>query len=89
MTPEAGKRQMSESGKQVEVETISLSEVAGDLQQSRLFAETPVEDLFGVDQVERVKAKAGTILVQPGDARLSYWLVLSGNVHAERTEPDG
>jgi signal transduction histidine kinase len=89
MTPEAGKRQMSEISKQVEVETISLSEVAGDLHQSRLFAETPVEDLFGVDQVERVKAKAGTILVQPGDARLSYWLVLSGNVHAERTEPDG
>ena len=89
MTPEAGKRQMTESARQVEVETISLSEVAGDLHQSRLFAETQVQDLFGVDQVERVKARAGTILVQPGDARLSYWLVVSGNVHAERTEPDG
>jgi len=36
-----------------------------------------------------VSAKAGTLLVQPGDTRLSYWLVLEGNIHAERSEPDG
>jgi signal transduction histidine kinase len=73
----------------VKVESISLGDVAADLHKSQLFADTPVEGLFGVDQVERVTAKAGAVLVQPGEARLSYWLVLSGNIHAERPEPDG
>jgi signal transduction histidine kinase len=73
----------------VKVESISLGDVAKDLHNSQLFADTPVEELFGVDQVERVTAKAGAVLVEPGDARLSYWLVMSGNIHAERPEPDG
>ena len=73
----------------VKVESISLGDVAADLHRSQLFADTPVEGLFGVDQVERVTAKAGAVLVQPGEAHLSYWLVLSGDIHAERPEPDG
>ena len=73
----------------VKVESISLGDVAADLHKSQLFADTPVEGLFGVDQVERVTAKAGAVLVQPGEAHLSYWLVLSGDIHAERPEPDG
>ena len=48
-----------------------------------------MEELFGVDQVERVTAKAGAVLVEPGETHLSYWLVLSGDIHAERPEPDG
>ena len=72
----------------MKVESISLSEVAADLHQLAVFADTPVEGLFGVDQVERVR-EGGAVLVQPGEARLSYWLVLSGNIHAERPEPDG
>lgn len=89
MTPETetGKPGRAEQG--VKVESISLGDVAADLHQSQLFADTPVEGLFGVDQVERVTAKAGVVLVQPGEANLSYWLVLSGNIHAERPEPDG
>ena len=82
--------QMGGTAKQaVKVESISLGEVATDLQTSQLFADTAVESLFGVDEVERVTAKAGSVLVEPGDTRLSYWLVLSGNIHAERAEPDG
>lgn len=73
----------------MKVESISLGDVAKDLHNSQLFADTPVEELFGVDQVERVTATAGAVLVEPGDARLSYWLVMSGNIHAERPEPDG
>src|SRR5579863_2803087 len=89
MNPEtqADKPGMSETP--VKVESISLGDVATDLHNSQLFADTPVETLFGVDQVERVTALAGAILVQPGDDRVSYWLVLSGNIHAERPEPDG
>src|ERR1700675_1538865 len=89
MTPETGTDKPDMAEQAVKVESISLGEVANDLHQSKLFAETAVEDLFGVDHVERVRAKAGTVLVQPGEANLCYWLVLSGNIHAERPEPDG
>src|SRR5215469_5870382 len=87
MTPETEMRGTAEQA--VKVESISLGDVAKDLHSSQLFADTPVEELFGVDQVERLTAKAGAVLVQPGESRLSYWLVLSGNIHAERPEPDG
>ncbi|HEY3625537.1 MAG TPA: ATP-binding protein [Terracidiphilus sp.] len=87
MTPETETRGNTEQA--VKVESISLGDVATDLHTSQLFADTPVEELFGVDQVERVTAKAGAVLVEPGETRLSYWLVLSGNIHAERLEPDG
>lgn len=87
MTPETETRRTAEQ--RVKVESISLGDVATDLHSSQLFADTPVEELFGVDQVERVTAKAGSVLVEPGDAQLSYWLVLTGNIHAERQEPDG
>src|SRR4051794_38373616 len=87
MTPETDRRGKIEQA--VKVESISLGDVATDLHSSQLFADIAVEELFGVDQVERVTAKSGSVLVQPGDARLSYWLVLKGNIHAERSEPDG
>ena len=87
MTPDA------QAGREVKpavkVESISLGEVAADLHNSQLFADTAVEELFGVDQVERVTAQAQAVLVEPGEERLSYWLVLTGNIHAERPEPDG
>src|ERR1700751_695304 len=87
MTPETDRRGKIEQA--VSVESISLGDVAADLHSSQLFADTPVEELFGVDQVERVTAQAGAVLVEPGEPRLSYWLVMSGNIHAERPEPDG
>jgi signal transduction histidine kinase len=87
MTPETDERRTADQA--VKVESISLGEVAADLHNSQLFADTPVESLFGVDQVERVTAKAGAALVQPGETMVSYWLVLSGAIQADRPEPDG
>jgi len=87
MTPDTETRR--EGKPSVRVESISLGEVATDLHNSQLFADTAVEELFGVDQVERVTAQAEAVLVEPGEDTLSYWLVLSGTIHAERPEPDG
>src|SRR5579872_204285 len=87
MTPESEAHKPANQA--VKVESISLSEVGADLHNSQLFADTPVESLFGVDQVERVTAKAGAALIQPGDTMVSYWLVLSGAIQADRPEPDG
>jgi signal transduction histidine kinase len=87
MTPESEAHKPANQA--VKVESISLSEVGADLHNSQLFADTPVDSLFGVDQVERVTAKAGAALVQPGETMVSYWLVLSGTIQADRPEPDG
>jgi signal transduction histidine kinase len=73
---------------QMEVESISLQEVGERLRQTRPFAETGLDQVAGVEQVERIVAPAGTVLVEPGEP-LSYWLVLDGETRAERPEADG
>jgi signal transduction histidine kinase len=89
MTPETDKTEMNENAKGVAVETVLLSDVAGALQGCKLFSETSIEQLRGVEAVERVAAEAGSVLVNPGEAPLSYWLVLSGLIRADRPEQDG
>ena len=79
----------SESDKSLQIESIALSDVADALSQSPIFAETSFENLNSVERVERVTAKANSVLVEPGDTTLSYWLVLSGKLLALRPEPDG
>ena len=84
---------MDREGKLIEVESIPLREVADVLCRTRLFAGSdPVAELAalgGVDQVERVTAGQGAVLVEPAEPWRFYWLVLDGEVRAERPEPDG
>jgi len=80
---------MSASQGPIQVESIAMPVAAEALRHTRPFAETAFADaLPGVDSVERVKAPAGTLLVEPGDAWLFYWIVLEGEIHAERPESD-
>jgi signal transduction histidine kinase len=79
---------MSEGPKPIEIESVPLRQVAEELRQSLPFAETAVEELRGVEQLERVRAQAGATLVSPGD-ELCYWLVLDGEARADRPETDG
>ena len=39
--------------------------------------------------VERVSAKAGATLTEPGNTSMFYWLLLHGKCQADRVEPDG
>jgi signal transduction histidine kinase len=80
------------NGNQVEgiqVEPIHLRDIASALPQTRIFAETPFDAIAGVDRLERVTAKAGTVLVEPGAPWLYYWVVLQGEARADRHESDG
>lgn len=79
---------MSESAQGVAIESIALRDVADQLRHTRPFAETAFDQVRGVEQVERIVAPAGTMLVEPGQP-LSYWLVLEGETRAERLEQDG
>lgn len=84
---------MSEGEQKIEIESILLREVADALRQTRPFAgtspETFIDALRGVDRVDRIQAKAGAVLVEPGQLMRFYWLVLDGEIRAERPEPDG
>jgi len=81
---------MSVSDRGFEFESVPLSEVAAALRRTRIFAEVdPVEALPGVEQLERVKAGAGSVLIEPGEQWQFYWLVLEGETCAKGPEPDG
>ena len=84
---------MAESGQPMEIESAPLQQVAEALRQTRPFAETDPKTylaaLGGVDRVDRIKVSAGVVLVEPGEQQRFYWVVLEGEIRAERPELDG
>jgi signal transduction histidine kinase len=80
---------MNESEKQIAVETVPLGDLTPALSRTRVFSSTPFGAIRGVERVERVTAKAGAVLVESGAQSLNYWLLLDGEVRAERPEADG
>lgn len=70
-------------------ETVHLRDLATVLPQTRIFAGTPFDSIGGVDRLERVTVCAGTVLVEPATPWLNYWLILEGEMRAERPEADG
>jgi len=80
---------MSESTLAIHVEPIHLKDLAAALPHTRIFASTRFDSIAGVDQVERVTAPAGVVLVEAGEPWLYYWLLLRGESRAERPESDG
>jgi signal transduction histidine kinase len=80
---------MTEEAQPISVETIQLKDLAAVLPQTRVFASTPFEAIAGVEHVERVTAKAGSVLVEPNQPWRYYWLLLEGETYAKRPEADG
>ncbi len=72
-----------------EIESVPMREIAEALRHTRPFAETDFSTISGVDVVGRIKVKAGGVLVEPGQPVNFYWLVLGGEIRAERPEADG
>jgi signal transduction histidine kinase len=79
----------------IEIESIPFDEMAPALRQTNLFAGSDLCGLGGLsgsvlmDRLDRIRAGAGAVLVQPGDSERYYWLVLDGEIRAERPEADG
>jgi signal transduction histidine kinase len=83
---------MSESPQSIQIESIHLRDVAEALSRTRVFAQTPFNEIDGagrIDLVDRVIAKTGAVLVEPGAPWKFYWLLLDGEVCVKRPEPDG
>jgi signal transduction histidine kinase len=81
--------EMNEGDQSIIVEAIPFGEITGELTKTRPFSTTPAEALNGIDAVERVRAKAGATLTEPGNATMYDWLLLEGKCQADRVEPDG
>src|SRR6478735_3794672 len=78
------------AGKQLmTVEPVPLKDLAELLGHTRPFADVPADALPAISLVDRVQAKAGTVLMEPGKETLYYWLVLDGECRADRVEADG
>jgi signal transduction histidine kinase len=80
---------MNEGEKQIEVEPILLRDIGDALFHTRPFAGTTPDALSGVERVERVRARAGVTLAESPQTERYYWLLLEGEVRAERPEKDG
>jgi len=80
---------VDQSAEPPHIEPVAIGDVAGALLQTRIFAGTPRESLLRIHHTERVTAKAGAVLVTPGEDWLHYWVVLVGEATAERPEQDG
>ena len=85
---------MSENTQPIHAEPIQLKDLAEALPHTRIFASTPFDAISGpagtsIDKVDRVTIPAGTVLVEAGQPWLYYWLVLQGEMRADRPESDG
>jgi signal transduction histidine kinase len=80
---------MSEGQQKIVIEPVTLGEVAEALGHTLPFAGINLNDLGDVGPVERVTAAAEAVLVEPLEAMRSYWVVLEGEIRADRLEPDG
>lgn len=80
---------MDASEKNVAIESVPLGQLAEPLRHTRPFAAVDLSALPGVGSVEKVKAPANAILVEPGAPWDYYWVLLEGEVRAERSETDG
>ncbi|MGB6973889.1 MAG: ATP-binding protein [Terracidiphilus sp.] len=80
---------MTEDEKRWMVESVPMSSVAEALKQTRPFTGADPLSLDHVGPVERFTIAAGDIIAQPGDPASHYWILLRGEISAERIEKDG
>ena len=81
--------EMNEGSQTIIVDSVPFGEIAGELTKTRPFSSTSADALRGIDVVERITAKAGATLTEPGNTAMFYWLLLRGKCQADRVEPDG
>jgi signal transduction histidine kinase len=83
------KAAMGEGAEKIVIERVTLESVAEALRLTQPFAGTDFKDLGNIGPVERVSVAAGTMLAEPWQPVSDYWVVLDGEIRAERPEPDG
>ena len=80
---------MSKAEPAIKIESIPMGDAVEALLLTRPFSGASANELRGVDRVERIVAKSGAVLLEPGEPFGSYWVLLEGETRAERPEADG
>ncbi len=70
-------------------QSVPFIDAEADLAKTRIFAEADLDALEGIGQVDRIHVPAGAVITEPGDPVKFYWVVLRGEMRAERLEADG
>jgi signal transduction histidine kinase len=70
-------------------QSVPFTDAEADLAKTRIFAEADLDALEGIGQVDRIHIPAGAAITEPGDPAAYYWVVLRGEMRAERLEADG
>lgn len=68
---------------------VPAKELLSQLRQTPLFQYVKPEDLDCLGEVEIIDAPAGTVVVEVGETRLYFWVLLRGQVRATKPESDG
>jgi signal transduction histidine kinase len=68
---------------------VPAREVVSQLRQIPLFQHVRDEDFDCLGQVELIDAPEGAILMNAGDTRLYFWVLLRGAIRASKAEADG
>lgn len=80
---------MSEGSQTIQTEHIALREIAPRIACIPAFAHSSLCTAFGDEQIDLFHAPAGSLLVQSGESRIFYLIVLEGKLRADRLEQDG
>jgi len=80
---------MDQVEESLQIESVAVGDLSDVLLHTRVFTGASIQELQCFERLERVTAKAGDVLVQPGQEWLHYWVILQGGGQAERPEADG
>jgi hypothetical protein len=69
--------------------TIPWGDARAGLQKTRIFADVDIAAVNGIGDVELQRVKAGAAVTESGDPVDSYWVVVKGEMRAEKAEKDG
>jgi signal transduction histidine kinase len=70
-------------------ETVSLGDFAEQLRNVAIFSAIAPDELCGLSQAELVHVPANGNILDPDAPVLAYWIVLEGEISADRVEKDG
>lgn len=68
---------------------VPARELLSDLRRIPLFQHVKDEDVDCLGAIELVESPAGAVLVDRGNANLSFWVLLEGGIRATKPEADG
>ncbi|HVJ07163.1 MAG TPA: ATP-binding protein [Acidisarcina sp.] len=80
---------MTGSGPSIRITKKNVQDMYQDLLRIPIFAREQPQDLACLDELELVEADPGVQLIRRGDAVPAYWIVMAGEVQAEKFLPDG